>query len=116
MFPIASDDGSTVDAMVADNLQCAVGYAGWFTVEMAPSELSAKYNYVTAFTELPEYGWEVGYMYNAWENISVFESNIEFNIDGVIKKAIKEITIDNKEYTCGGGGIQQIFLKTIPAV
>ena len=103
IITIESDDGSTVDAMVAGGIDCAVGYAGWFTVEMAPSELSAKYNYVTAFTELPEYGWEVGYMYNAWENISVFESNIEFNIDGVIKKAIKEITIDNKEYTCGGG-------------
>ena len=106
IITIESDDGSTVDAMVAGGIDCAVGYAGWFTVEMAPSELSAKYNYVTAFTELPEYGWEVGYMYNAWENISVFESNIEFNIDGVIKKAIKEITIDNKKYTCGSEAVR----------
>ena len=54
---------------------------------------------VTAFTELPEYGWEVGYMYNAWENISVFESNIERELvyvfrtiyDGVINPSAEEL-------------------------
>lgn len=96
---IESDDGSTVDAMVADNLQCAVGYAGWFTVEMAPSELSAKYNYVTAFTELPEYGWEVGYMYNAGLSQFTFESYIELIIDGVSRRTNGYgITIDNVSY------------------
>lgn len=103
---IESDDGSTVDAMVADGIDCTVGYAGWFTVEMAPSELSAKYNYVTAFTELPEYGWEVGYMYGVGMTSSTFDSSMEFDIDGVIKKAIKEITIDNKKYTCGSEAVR----------
>lgn len=68
---IESDDGSTVDAMLPDYTDWRIGEGGWFTVEMAPSELSAKYNYVTSFTELPEYGLEVGYMYGVGEYFCV---------------------------------------------
>ena len=103
---IESDDGSTVDAMLPDYTDWRIGEGGWFTVEMAPSELSAKYNYVTSFTELPEYGLEVGYMYGVGMTSSTFDSSMEFDIDGVIKKAIKEITIDNKKYTCGSEAVR----------
>lgn len=100
LYSITAENGTVTKAFASDGITLTQGQWGDFTVEYAPSNLSSAYNYITAFTLMPEAGQEVGYLYNsALKQTALGDTDVLVLIDGDAKKLnLKKVSINGQDY------------------